>query len=197
MKRLFPVLFTFILFIPAGLEAQLNAPSFEDTIKVYEGLFDEKAPLHLTLPLRCEEFPEDTKDEKYQPAEMICHVNETFQVNHPVRLKARGIYRSDHCSTPPFWLNIRYSDIEAEELRGIRKMKMVTRCREGKSFEDYILREYLVYKIYNLITPYSFRTRLVRLKYMDTGRDNKESEDWAFLIEPDDLYGKKAAGQDH
>jgi hypothetical protein len=67
----------------------------------------------------------------------------------------------------------------------------VVRCRNAQQYENYVLKEYLVYRIYNLITPYSFKVRLVRLKYIDTGRDNRETEDWAFLIEPEELMAKR------
>ena len=45
--------------------------------------------------------------------------------------------------------------------------------------------------MYNIISPYSFRVRLVRIKYIDTGRENKEYVNWAFLIEPEDIMVKR------
>ena len=191
MKHLSLLLLGFVLFLPVSLVAQYDVPTFEDTLEVYEGLFHADEPLNLILKFNVKTFQRTRQQEKYQPAEMTNHVNDTFRVTHPVRLKARGIFRRDNCVTPPFWLNIRYSDIEAEELQDVRRMKMVTRCRPSKQYENYILREYLVYKIYNIISPYGFRVRLIRLKYIDTGRNNKEAEDWAFLIEPDDLMAER------
>lgn len=185
-----------LIFIPGTIEAQWGeVPSFEDTLEVYEELFDLEEPLHLTLKYDIKTFQRTRRKEKYQHAELTNHVNDSFQVVHPVRVKARGIYRRDNCATPPFWLNIRYSGIEAEELQDIRRMKMVIRCRSAAQYENYVLREYLVYKIYNLISPISFRTRLVRLKFVDTGRNNRESEDWAFLIEPDQMMASRLDGR--
>jgi hypothetical protein len=207
MKKNIPVIILWMLLFPAGLLAQwegttgqmpayadtigLHEPSYEDTLEVYEGLFTETEPLHLTLKFNIKSFQRTRRQEKYQPAEMTNHVNDTFQVRHPVRVKARGIYRRDHCTTPPFWLNIRYSGVEAQELDDIRRMKMVIRCRGSSQYENYVLREYLVYRIYNLISPYSYRVRLVRLKFVDTGRNNREWEDWAFLIEPDEMMARR------
>jgi hypothetical protein len=169
--------------------------TFEDTLEVYEDLFKETEPLHLTLKFNLKKFQRTRREEKYQPAEMTCHVCDTFNVTHPVRVKARGIYRRDNCTVPPFWLNIRYSGIEARQLQGIKRMKMVIRCRKAKQYEYYVLREYMVYKIYNLVSPYSFRTRLVRLEFIDTGRNNRVSEDWAFLIEPEELLASRLGGK--
>jgi hypothetical protein len=126
---------------------------------------------------------------------MTCKVSDSFQVTHPVRIKARGIFRRDNCTVPPFWLNIRFSEIEAESLRGITKLKMVIRCKSARQYEDYVLREYLVYKIYNLISPISYRVRLIRLRIINTAKDNEETVDWAFLIEPDELMERRLSGK--
>jgi len=186
-----------LLSLGAILEAQwdLEAPSYEDSLEVYEDIFSLEEPLNLTLKFNIKTFRRTRTDENYHSAEMTCQLTDSFSVIHPVRVKARGIYRRDNCTMPPFWLNIRYSGIEAEELRGIRRMKVVTRCRDSKQYSDYVLREYLVYKIYNLVTPYSYRVRLVNMKYEDTGRDNRESQCWSFLIEPDDMMARRLRGR--
>ncbi|MGW8317534.1 MAG: hypothetical protein ACWGNV_18195 [Bacteroidales bacterium] len=185
-----------VLWLFSGnLPAQEYVPTFEDTLEVYEGLFSREEPLDLTLKLDLKQLQRSRRDEKYQDAEMTCHVNESFDLTHPVRIKTRGNYRRDNCTYPPFWINIRHSGIEADSLHDVVRMKMVVRCRSSKQYESYILREYLVYKIFNLITPLSYRVRLVRLTYIDTGRKNEETEDWAFLIEPDELMEKRLQGK--
>lgn len=165
--------------------------TFEDTIAVYEDLFGIYEPLVLTIKFNIKEFRKTKKDEKYHKAEMTCSVDENFQVTHDVRVRARGKFRRDHCQMPPFWLNIRYAGIEAEDLTDVVKMKVVTRCNSSAQYENYVLREYLVYKIYELLSPYSFNTRLVRLKYVDTGRKNRVSENWGFIIEPENMMAER------
>ncbi len=189
-----------LLAIALGLTGPIHAqyddvPSFEDTLEVYEDLFNKDDPIVISMKFDVKTFKRTRRQEKYQPAEMTCHVNDTFQVTHPVRIKARGIYRRDECTMPPFWLNIRYSGIEAELLSDVKKMKMVIRCRSATQYDSYVLREYLVYRIYNLISPYSFRVRLVKLKIVNTGKDNKVSEDWAFLIEPQEVMANRLDGR--
>jgi len=189
MRTLFII--TGILLVFSGrLTAQVdNVQTSEDSSAVYEGLFNSEDPLHLTLKADLKTFKKTAKKENYHPAEMTCTVDENFQVTDPVRIKARGIARKVLCSLPPIWLNIRHSGMKADSLKdlNINKIKLVVRCRSNKSYEHYVLREYLVYKLYNLITPYSFRVRLVRLTFVDTSKDNEATEDWAFLIEPMNL----------
>lgn len=170
------------------LSAQYDdQPTYEDTVEVYSDVFYIEEPLNLTIKFNIKDFQKSRKEEKYHPAEMTCHVSDTFCVTHPVRVRARGKFRRDNCTMPTFWVNIRYAGIEAEELRNITKMKMVSRCKDAAQYKDYVLREYLVYKILNLLTDYSFRVRLVRVKFVDTGRKNKEYEDWGFFIEPEKM----------
>jgi len=180
-----------LLFIP--LSAQYDdVPGFEDTMEVYADLFDIRAPLNLTMKFNIKEFKKTRRDEKYHPAELTCHVNDSFQVTHTVRVRARGKWRRENCSIPPYWLNIRYAGIEAERLAGVIKMKVVTRCMSATQYQNYVLREYLVYKLYNLLTDYSFNTRLVKIKYINTGSKKlKESEDWGFLIEPNKVMADR------
>jgi len=166
-------------------------PTYEDTLEVYEDFFYLDEPINLTMEFNIKEFKKARRKADYHPAEMTNHVTDTFQVSHDVRVRARGEYRRDNCTMPPYWINVRYSGIEAEEFKDFRKMKMVTRCREAGQYENYVLKEYLVYKIYNIITEYSFNVRLVRVKYIDTGKKNQVLENWAFLIEPEEMLAKR------
>jgi hypothetical protein len=185
-----------LLFVP--LTAQYDdVPSFEDTMEVYADLFWKNEPLNLTMKFNIKEFRKSRRDEKYHSAELTCHMSDTFQVNHDVRVRARGKLRRDICFMPPYWLNIRYAGIEAEDLQlaNVVKMKVVTRSKPSAQYENYVLREFLVYKLYNLLTDYSFNTRLVRIKYIDTGgKKIKESEDWGFLIEPNQMMADRNNG---
>ncbi len=158
---------------------------------VFEDLFEREEPLNMTLKFDVKHFQRNRCDEQYEDAEMITILPDSILGLNTVRIKARGIYRRDHCGIPPFWLNIRYAGIEAPELEGIRRMKMVTRCKFSGLYNGYVLREYLVYKLYELVSPCSYRTRLVRLKYIDTGRKMRETVQWAFFIEPDELMAKR------
>jgi hypothetical protein len=166
-------------------------PTFEDTMAVYEDLFELKEPLNLTLTFDVKELQKTKYKETYIPGKMTCHVREGFEVSHDIRIKARGEIRKKICFAPMFFVNIRHAGIEAEDLEDIIKLKVVHRCKSSNTYKYYVLREYLTYRIWNLLSPYSFNTRLVKLKIIDTGRKNKEREDWAFIIEPESMMGKR------
>ncbi len=191
MRRFFILTALALLFSTPLFGQNDEVPSFEDTLVVYEDLFGIREPLDLTLKFNIKEFYKTKKDEKYHKAELTCHVREDFEVKHEVRVKARGKNRREICAIPPFWMNIRYAGIEAEDLAEVIKVKVVTRCRYSSIYKDYVLKEYLIYQIYNLLSPYSFNTRLVRLTLIDTGRKDKVYEDWGFIIEPEAMMAER------
>lgn len=195
-----PMILSGLFFLTACvLQAQWEtgawSPGIEDSMEVYEDLFGREEALELTLKCDFRTFKKERFDDKYHPASMTCVVNDSFLVTHPVRLKARGVYRREKCGMPPIWLNIRSSGIDINELSGTRRIKMVSVCRSSEQYSDYLLREYILYKIFNLVTPYSFRVRLVNLTMVDTGKDNKESQSWAFLIEPTGLMAYRLGAE--
>lgn len=191
-----PMIISALLFLSGPLlqaqwEVEGWSPSIEDSLEVYEDLFGREEPLNLTLKSDFRKFKKTRTQEKYQPAIMSCRVSDSFVVTHSVRIKARGIYRRDKCAMPPMFLNIRNSGIDINELNQIRRIKLVSECRSSDHHSEYLLKEYLVYKILNLVTPYSFRVRLVNLTFVDTGKDNRESHSWAFLIEPTEVMANR------
>ncbi len=180
--------------LPSG--DTLDAAAAE-SLDVFEDLFVREEPLKMTLYTDERQLKKNRRKEEYQPATMTCLMHDSIRVTHPVRIKARGNFRKDYCTLPPFWLNFRYAAIDNPELEDIRRMKMVIRCRPSRQFDEYVLREYLTYKIYNLFTDFSFRVRLIDMALVDAGERNEMDtifHDWAFLIEPEELVAKRLGG---
>ena len=164
---------------------------YSDTLSTQVDLFSMEDPMDITLRFDIKSYQRNKFKGEYLPVQLTYHVNDTLDINKKVRVKARGEFRREHCILPPFWLNIRKAKIGNEYLEGTKKIKIVTHCKEAKNYEQYVLKEYLTYKIYNEISPYSFRVRLIRMKYIDTGRKNKETSSWAFMIEPEEMMAER------
>ena len=182
-----------LLFWPvhAGILAQdtISSHHVEDTIATGIDFFGEEDPASITLIYNISDW--NKHKEKYVKARLICHYKDTIDVEEDIRLKARGKQRQVVCSFPPILINLRRADTRNMQLKGMNKVKMVTHCANSRLNLNYVLKEYLAYKIYNLLSPYSFRVRLVKVKYVDTGRKNKEYDTWGFFIEPEDLLAER------
>ncbi len=179
-----------------GLRSQ-DIPGIDhvvDTIDATIDIFDEEDPMEVTLVLDLKKFQKDKYKGEYLPAKFYYHLNDTVSVERSMRVKARGNFRRQHCSFAPFWLNIRKAKLANEQLQDITRIKVVTHCSGSKGYADYVLKEYLAYRIYNLISPVSFRVRLVRMRYVDTGRKYRMTENWAFMIEPEEMLAARLGG---
>jgi hypothetical protein len=88
-------------------------------------------------------------------------------------------------------LNFKTDPIETTELKGMKKIKLVTHCSTSKSYTYYLLREYLAYKLYNVLSDNSFRVKLLKIKYIDTGKKKRNYDKYGILIEPIELLTKR------
>ena len=58
----------------------------------------------------------------------------------------------------------------------------MTPCQGDK----YIIHEYLVYKLYNLFSPQSFKVQLLKISFKDTVKQNKINTYYGLLLENED-----------
>ena len=184
---------TMFLVLPGMLLAQEELPGIYqvDTIDTSADIFDDREPMHVTLTFNIKKYQREKHKGEYMPVQFRYQFNDSTYLEKEMRLKARGNFRRDYCSLAPFWLNIRKADVANENLQDTRRMKVVTRCKGSKAYDNYVLKEYLCYRIYNIISPVSFRVRLMRMTYVDTGRKNKVTEGWAFMIEPEEMLAER------
>ena len=85
----------------------------------------------------------------------------------PVAISARGITRrrSETCAFPPLRLDLAGRPAATSYFAGQRRLKLVTHCRNDQSFQRFLLLEYAAYRLYNVLTPYSFRAKLATIDY--------------------------------
>ena len=194
MKLNFKVLFILFTSVCAVYSQEPVSEISSDTFNTAIDMFEVAAPMDITLTYDMKAFQRDKNKDEYRDVHFLYQFNDTTAIEHTLRIKPRGQFRKSHCSYAPFWLNIRKADVINENLQEVKKFKVVTQCRGGKDYSDYVLKEFLAYKIYNLLSPVSFRVRLVQMKYVDTGRKDKVTESWAFLIEPESMLAERLDG---
>ena len=114
------------------------------------------------------------------PANFSATLANGFSVNEPIFLELRGHMRKDYCYIPP--LKIIFKNKKDSVLRSLGSLKLVSECKTSSTDEQYLLKEFLAYKIYNLLTDMSFRVRLLNLTLADSVK-NKTLNEHAFLIE--------------
>jgi hypothetical protein len=85
-----------------------------------------------------------------------------------VKLRPRGHFRrrATTCSFVPVRVEFDKAEAKGTTFDGQKTLKLVVHCNNEDAYEQYILREYAVYRVMNLLTPMSFRARLARASYV-------------------------------
>ena len=198
------ILFPFLLvFLCYTLQAQNTYSNLNDTITEKSllgpvidtipdiNIFGNEEPLKINLTYDITSFIKNKNKGEYLDAILQINYSDTQTITKNIRVKARGNFRRGQCKFPPIFLNFKTDPMKNNELEGIKKIKLVTHCSSSKSDENYILKEYLAYKLYNILTEKSFRVRLLDITYIDTGKKGKNYHNYGFLIEPEELVASR------
>lgn len=102
-----------------------------------------------------------------------------------VSIRARGHFRREYCDMAPLLLNFKKSEVVGTLFAGQDKLKMVAPCKKQDYFQQYVILEYLAYKTLEILTDWSFSTRLIRITHVDRDEKLDPWTDVAFVIEDD------------
>ncbi len=140
-----------------------------------KGLFDDENILEIRLSGNLRDMMADRTDEpKNYPITLSYKKPDSSFQSLQILTKTRGHFRKQKgvCDYPPLLLSFTPGvELKASIFKDQNRMKLVMPC----SGDQYVVREYMVYKIYNLVTPKSFRARLVRVTLDDTERKKQQS----------------------
>jgi hypothetical protein len=158
-----------------------------DTLEIPIGqvpdIFSSNEPLRITLSFNIRKFVHGKSKPEDFDAIMTTHTSDHDSIVQHVKLRARGQFRRTFCYFPPILISSVNKTKEADKAFGQNSIKLVTHCKNTGSFEDYILKEYLAYKLYNQLSQYSFRVRLLAVEYIDSERPEKRYSRFGFIIE--------------
>ena len=168
-------LFLALVALPAAASAQ-SAPT---------SLFASNEPIRLTISGAIDQIGKGS-----QAGTVTSGGTETL----PATLELRGITRRqrDVCQFPPIRVSFDQPPPAASLFAGQRRLKLVTHCRAAESFQNFLLLEYAAYRIYNALTPLSFRARLAQINYRDAGGRPIVSRYGFFIEDIDDVARRNA-----
>ena len=158
----------------------------------FSALFSEEEPVNIRLNISLKEVRKETNDTTYMEGVMH-YENETGTWDSiPVKIRTRGEFRLRECFYPPLRVKIKKSDAKGTLFEGNKALKLVMPCNKGGDNNGLVVREFMCYKLYEAITPYTFSTRMVNLDFWDmTGKKPKNYQLTTFFIEDDDLVADR------
>lgn len=178
MSPLRSVIFTALLVL--GLPTQADVPGNSAPLFAGDDILDVTIEAPFTRLMRERSADDET------PATLTYKSADDDTVSLELGIKTRGNYRQQWrvCPFAPLRLNFRKKEVEDTIFASVDKIKLVTHCRSGRdSSQQTLLREYLAYRILNIMTDSSYRVRLLRIQYVDTEDGDTNPDNFGFLIE--------------
>lgn len=117
------------------------------------------------------------------------YINNNIDTAYGIEIRKRGKFRCDNnnCSYPPMFLYFGKDSTMKGGIFGNRKIKLVNPCRlKSKRYQDYVFKEYLVYKILAIFTPYSLKVRLAHITRVNTSNPGDNISYFGFFLERDE-----------
>ena len=155
---------------PALAYGQASADTKAPEAKSLEAkaLFATDAPLHLVIDAPLRTIARGARDRT------VAHVGTLLDgaVTLPVQVAPRGLTRRKHetCDFPPLRVTFDQKPPATSVFVKQKSLKLVTHCKSASRFQRHTLLEYAAYRLYNVLSPASFRARLAYIDYRDNGQ---------------------------
>jgi hypothetical protein len=162
-------------------------------------LFRSNEPLAFTLAADFKTINKDRNPESTNRYPAMLSVTDERGRRHTihVRVSPRGHFRrmARNCAFVPLRVELPPADTAGTIFEGQTTLKLGTHCQDEKAYEQYTLREYLTYPLYNLVTPLSFRARLARGTYVDAKTAKPMTTRYAIFIEHENDVARRRGGR--
>jgi len=156
-------------------------------------LFATPEPLVFTLETDFKRLLRDRGADRKEHGATLRYVAESGDtVSLDVDLRTRGLFRLKQCAFPPLRLDFPESRVHGTVFAGQDKLKLVTHCRSSRwPYEQNVLQEYLLYKVFNILTERSFRARLAHVTYRDTTSHDEPLTRYGVLLEAEGQLARR------
>lgn len=152
-------------------------------------LFESDSIVHVKLTTDMKLLVKKKYDEEYQPAQIEITSADGAVTSYDVKIKSRGNKRKEACNLPPIKVKFPKKNFT------FNKLKWVITCNNSDPYDQILLKEYLLYKIFEQFTDKGFGTELLRVEYVDTGRDGKTFSRYGFVIENAESVAERLGGR--
>ncbi len=159
-------------------------------------LFASQVALAVTLTANMKQLRGDRRDDSpYRSATLSYTAADGKTVTVPIRAKTHGIWRLKNCEFPPIRLNIGNKEAKGTLFHDLQKPKMVSVCKDRDNYEQLVLQEMQLYRIYQVLTPVSHRVRVLRVTYADSASGKPVATRYSFVFEDPDEMADRLGGK--
>ncbi|MBN1250598.1 MAG: hypothetical protein JXR51_02210 [Bacteroidales bacterium] len=193
---LFVLLIISLKSIAYSQEENKNKKSFDYSKST---LFNKENELKFDIIVNRKELLKDIgQNRKYHKALLIYKNENGDSIRISAKLRTRGNFRRnrENCSFPPLTVNFPKKISKNDEIfKGQNKLKLVVPCKNFDKFQEYVIIEYLIYKLYNIITEKSFKVRLAEINLIDSLENKKDYKFKGFFVEENNQMADRNKGK--
>jgi AAA family ATP:ADP antiporter len=150
------------------------------------GLFDDAQPIQMELVFDSRALCRNPERAECTdlPATLVYRDASDLEQRVTVALRTRGRYRADtvQCDLPALFVFFT-GETRDTLFAGESMLPLTTHCDRGAAYEQYLLKEYWAYRIYETLASKSLRVRLVHMTYRDSAGRLEPVERYAFFTE--------------
>jgi hypothetical protein len=159
-------------------------------------LFKDIKPLDIALKVSISQVKDNTGDTLYEAHVLYYRDGKEAYDSVKTEMKTRGKFRLENCYFPPLGLKFQKADVKGTLFEGNKSLKLVVPCKSNSSSNNLVVREFLCYKLYEVITPYCFKTRLVNINFTEAQKKKEKNFQLkGIFIENDNKAAKRFNGK--
>jgi hypothetical protein len=178
MKKFFLLLFAMVVYLA------VSAQKF-DRVKFYE----DESMVNASLEFDMKDLLAKKALDRYLPGTFTMTFKDGSTISQKMEVTARGNFRRENCFMPG--LKINFKKDSTGPLAKFKEVKLTNGCNPGADPGQLVIKEYLAYKIYNVLTDMSLRVRLLNISFKDVSGKRKPYTQYGFLIEDIDDMAKR------
>ena len=179
----------FFFLIPLSYQLRAQSVSF-----LHEMEQDSVVDVYLRMDWK--NLEKHKKDKAYLPSTVCCKIPAKDSLAMSAKVRTRGHMRLEICDYPPLKLKIDKDELAKCHLSSFNEMDIVNHCEENESSNQLLLKEYLAYKLWELVSPNYFKTKLIRLHYQNLDGIEVHETAPAFLLENTEEMVKRLDGRE-
>ena len=155
-------------------------------------LFSDQEILAIKLSYSIKDIKKNTNDSTYIDSNLEYQLKDGSWQTLTVNLRGRGNNRLKNCYFPPLKVKIKKSDVKQTPFKGHKNLKIVLPCLLESDMNDNVVKEYLAYKLFEIISPYHLKTRILDIELdEEKGNKNKSHKLKGIFIEDDKVAAKR------
>lgn len=169
----------------APLGAQAQAPFFAS---------DSVLAFTIRTDLRVLRRDRDTAQSPWRPATLSWTGSEGPRTVS-LQVRTRGAFRLRHCDLPPLRLRFSQDSVRGTVWHDLHRPKLATHCKDTRPYEQNLLHEYALNRLFRVFTPLSYSVRLVRVTYEDASGSSRSVTRYGFVSEDPEEFARRVHGE--